>query len=239
MRPQTALLQPRPAAPLATSSQNLHIQSLSSLMAHHQRQFRRLASLVNGAATGDTATLVACSVVAHQHALRTAEAKAAVPVFCATGVNHALHRRFNAGKTLKGILRGCAEQNALGVAAAGGHRYSAVTDVYLYASLSPMCLHKGNANTCGHANNADAVASSPASSAGRTSVRGAVFPCPECWCNLTAVAAMRCEDGETEPMKLFVHAHGEAEAVRSVAVARERLARPVQPAIDVTIVLSG
>ncbi|ORC90269.1 uncharacterized protein TM35_000093190 [Trypanosoma theileri] len=254
------------ALPVSTHN-SLHIRYLSSLQAHHQRHIRRLASLVKRGGTeegGCNNTLVACSVVAQQRNTNTGASPTddADVMFCATGVNHALHRRFNAGRTLRGILKGCAEQNALGVAAASGHCYSAITDVYLYATtLQQTSSHCRNIDSTKDSNitenprddrdtAAPATTTSPPPSSSSSSslllssVKGAVFPCPECWRSLMSVAAMRHDDGETEPLNLFVHVSGEGAAaataaVRGVSVARESLSlSPLSP-IDVTIVLAG
>lgn len=50
------------------------------------------------------------------------------------GVNHELHKRVNGGptKTIAGLLKGCAEQNALGAVAAMGLPYSAVAKIIIY-----------------------------------------------------------------------------------------------------------
>ncbi|RNF19832.1 uncharacterized protein Tco025E_04071 [Trypanosoma conorhini] len=235
------LAQPRHAVPLfAPPGERLHMWRSSALAVHHQHQLRRLASLVAEGAEDDAKTLVACSVVAHRRSALAAPTHVMDAAFCATGVNHALHRQFNAGRTLKGILRGCAEQNALGVAAASGHRYASITDVYLYASPSPApCPQHGNKDLfsrlghgIGSPGDAKVLPRPPF-------VKGAVFPCPECWRNLSTVAEMRQDDGEAGALNLFVHAQNEALAVRSVSVARECLRMSPALAIDVTIVLPG
>ncbi|KAH9599139.1 hypothetical protein LSM04_007950 [Trypanosoma melophagium] len=249
----------------ASARNSLQMRYLSSLQAHHQRHIRHLALLVErGGREGDDCnTLVACSVVGQQRNSNTTGASPAdgtEVMFCATGVNHALHRRFNSGRTLRGILKGCAEQNALGVAAASGHCYSAITDVYLYATTlqqnSSPCRSidsTNHKNITKHLEENDSNTATPATACASSSpvlfssVKGAVFPCPECWRSLISVAAMRHDDGETEPLNLFVHMSGEATAaatttttaLRSVSVAKESLSLcPLSP-IDVTIVLAG
>lgn len=235
------LVQPRQVLPLVFSSGGkLHMWRLSSLAVHHQRQLQRLASLVGEEANCGAQTFVACSVVGHQRFASVSSAAVADVLFSSTGVNHALHRQLNAGKTLKGILKGCAEQNALGVAAASGHRYSAITDVYLYAlSWPPLCEHRGHTDSCGHGMSEGGSVDGGQGTKTTSSVKGAVFPCPECWQKLSAVATMRREEGEMRPLSLFVHAHNETVAMRSVSVARDYLAVTPTPAMDVTIVLSG
>ncbi|KAF5225149.1 hypothetical protein ECC02_001694 [Trypanosoma cruzi] len=234
-----ACAQPCQAVPLFSPfGENLHMWRFSALALHHQQQFRRLASLVAGGARDDKKTLVACSVVAHQRPVLASPTQVVDVTFCATGVNHALHRQFNAGKTLKGILRGCAEQNALGVAAASGQRYSAITDVYLYAlpPQKPCPLHASN-NLHSHPGHGTKPVDETNCVYPIESLKGTVFPCPECWRNLSTVAEMRHDDGEEGPLNLFVQAQNETSAMWSVSVARRCLMSSPTPAIVVTIVL--
>ncbi|GET90492.1 hypothetical protein, conserved [Leishmania tarentolae] len=157
-----------------------------------------------------------------------------------TGVNHAFHKRVNpAGVTLRGILKGCAEQNALGAAAASGCIYADVADVFLLAaSCSPRTSY--------HVLELDKSATTPASEACHSCVTAcgeagppaaqavAIFPCPECWRHLCHVARARLHDGRT-PLRLFVHSVSPAATVRLFAVAQQRMT-VMQAPMDVCIV---
>ncbi|KAG5490355.1 hypothetical protein JKF63_00475 [Porcisia hertigi] len=157
-----------------------------------------------------------------------------------TGVNHAFHKRVNsAGATLRGILKGCAEQNALGAAAASGCIYADVTDVFLLgARILPATFYRApklhNKNS--------APASATCSSCGTGCVYSApvaaqavaIFPCPECWRHLCHVANARCRQ-ERPPLRLFVYSTSPVVTLNLFAVAQERMKTMVAP-MDVCIV---
>lgn len=64
-------------------------------------------------------------------AIMTGRGNCDCPMFSVFGVNHALHLRRNQGFKLNGILKGCAEQNALGAVAAQGVPFHCVREVLL------------------------------------------------------------------------------------------------------------
>ncbi|KAG8348578.1 hypothetical protein TRVL_00586 [Trypanosoma vivax] len=216
------VLQPQLAVTRGSVARYINIRHLSSLRPHHQYRLHHLTQLIRGAVgvTDSKKTFVACSVIGQQRMAGFTSPNE----FCATGVNYALHSHLNEGRTLKGILRGCAEQNALGVAAASGHCYSAITDVYLCA-------------TCRKSDACDRPSLLHNDSCGGASVTGAVFPCAECWRNLTDVAAMRCEKGVDGPLNLFVLVNSEPAAMQSVASAQKCLLSHPTSAVELTVVL--
>lgn len=142
-----------------------------------------------------------------------------VPPFF-TGVNHALHTCVNGAHRgdgdglLKGILKGCAEQNALGALAAGGAPYTAVSRVYLASSpvhgRSEAPLPRSCA--CDSADRQE-----PRVGAGEV-----LFPCPECWHHLTRVGRMRAARG-LPTVELLVWAGSAREAAAAAAAAARRL----------------
>ncbi|KAK7200282.1 hypothetical protein NESM_000080900 [Novymonas esmeraldas] len=145
-----------------------------------------------------------------------------------TGVNHAFHKRVNPrGTTLRGILKGCAEQNALGAAAASGCAYADVTDVFLLSTRAPDA-DRGVSGTmfaekhlgCATGGSAPPAAAPAAAAVPRD---GATFPCPECWRHLCLVARARAERGRP-PLRLFVYAASPAATVHLLAVAQQRMA---------------
>ena len=150
-------------------------------------------------------SLVACAVTAE------------TPTHTASifGVNFELHRRVNyssqgtsasarlpvdgveedSSPLLRGVLKGCAEQNALGALAAQGVPYHCVSEVLLYsepASGSTLAhdAHVANSNGC-----PNCKSTGPASSV--------LFPCPECWHHLSKVGEMVARRGG-RPLRLVV-----------------------------------
>jgi hypothetical protein len=55
------------------------------------------------------------------------------------GVNHALHKGVNDGACLNGILKGCAEQNAIGAVAAQGIPFHRIRGFCLYSECTGEC----------------------------------------------------------------------------------------------------
>jgi hypothetical protein len=91
------------------------------------------------------------------------------------GVNFALHRTINRGATLPGLLRGCAEQNAMGSLAASGVPYAAVRAVVVYGQ---RVQRLGTCQCASGSGSAAAVSAAPL----------AVVPCSLCVALLCAVA---------------------------------------------------
>lgn len=170
-----------------------------------------------------------------------------------TGVNHAFHKRVNRpGATLRGILKGCAEQNALGAAAAGGCAYADVADVFLRAArhsvsasavqhsvASPPCCSwhaAAPADVPCVPSRASSVAACDGSGGGADAAAQAVaiFPCPECWHHLCHVARARHEH-QRPPLRLFVLASSPAVTVQLLTVAGQRV-RVVAEPMEVCIV---
>ncbi|CBH10156.1 hypothetical protein, conserved [Trypanosoma brucei gambiense DAL972] len=236
-------VQQRHAAPHALTTDNIHIRRLSSLRPHQQHHLWRLCQLVTGVteSLSGKETFVACSVVGGRSQTRCSPSLGlnSGNELCATGVNYALHRSFNAGKTLKGILRGCAEQNALGVAAASGHCYTSINDVYLCAVTCSTPSEGDVSAACDHVCSGEVHKGSGEVSDADASCSGVAFPCAECWRNLSSVAVMRREEGVVGPLNLFVYAQSEASALRSASIAQKNLTARPAPPIDVTVVISG
>lgn len=139
-----------------------------------------------------------------------------------TGVNHALHKHVNAHRaTLRGILKGCAEQNALGAAAASGCAYTNISDVFLLAAhLRSDSVEESNTEACNSATQA-----------------AAIFPCPECWRHLCHVARERHQHA-LSPLRLFVCAASPGASEQLLALAQQRVAMMTAP-MQVHIVTSG
>lgn len=136
-----------------------------------------------------------------------------------TGVNHAFHKHVNArGATLKGILKGCAEQNALGAAAASGCAYTDISDVYLLAAR----IHVEGGATPGTTGCDDSQAA-------------AIFPCPECWRHLCHVARERHRHA-LPPLRLFVCAASFAASEQLLALAHQRATVLAAPMVVCVIV---
>ncbi|KAG5473853.1 hypothetical protein LSCM1_04487 [Leishmania martiniquensis] len=176
----------------------------------------------------------------HHHAL-PAEGNAATcgdEVF--TGVNHAFHKRVNfPGETLRGILKGCAEQNALGAAAASGCNYADVADVFLLASRAS---HGASDQEVGPEKEMHGLApvtrsscSTACSTAGLEAAQAVtIFPCPECWHHLCHVARARLQQ-EQPPLRLFVYAASPDVTLQLFTVAQERI-KSMEAPMDVCIV---
>ncbi|KPA80591.1 putative mitochondrial hypothetical protein [Leptomonas pyrrhocoris] len=138
----------------------------------------------------------------HTYRLGTVEGRTEEEVF--TGVNHAFHKHVNPhAATLRGILKGCAEQNALGAVAASGCAYTDVTDVFVLA------VRAGAQNEGGEDGlfNCDDAA--------------AIFPCAECWRHLCHVARVRHQHALPR-LRLFVSASSPAATVHLLSLAHQR-----------------
>lgn len=134
-----------------------------------------------------------------------------------TGVNHAFHRRVNPrGGPLKGILKGCAEQNALGSVAARGLPYTAISDVYLLSSTT-LASGEGQRDTV-------ANGSMCCSAGHHTTSTGSLFPCDQCWRHLLHVGQLRAES-QLPPVCLFVCIRDEHVLDEVAAVAQHRMER--------------
>ncbi|CAJ1031014.1 hypothetical protein Q4I32_005715 [Leishmania shawi] len=158
-----------------------------------------------------------------------------------TGVNHAFHKRVNpAGATLQGILKGCAEQNALGAAAASGCIYADVADVFLLAARSSPMTSSRHVQELGKRITAPvpAICSSCATACRKAGPHAAqadaIFPCPECWRHLCHVARARLQQ-ERPPLRLFVYAASPAATVHLFSVAQQRM-KTMEAPMDVCIV---
>jgi hypothetical protein len=141
-----------------------------------------------------------------------------------TGVNHAFHKHVNpGGATLRGILKGCAEQNALGAAAASGCAYADITDVYVLATR--VWLHDSKEQR------ADDVMS-PGGQRGANGLvmthDASLFPCPECWRHLCHVARVRHQQ-RRPPLRLFVCASSSSTAVHLLSLVQQRVAVMEEP----------
>lgn len=93
-----------------------------------------------------------------------------VAPFAAVGVNYTFHQLVLGGssRTIPGLLKGCAEQNALGsLAASGLHRYEDVAELHLVAVRRRVWDPNGGL--------------------------APVLPCPACWSALCAIHAQRRE----------------------------------------------
>ncbi|KAG5473575.1 hypothetical protein LSCM4_03645 [Leishmania orientalis] len=176
----------------------------------------------------------------HHHSLLAEGDAAACDGTVFTGVNHAFHKRVNLpGATLRGILKGCAEQNALGAAAASGCIYADVADVFLLAARS---LHTRFDRALEPAKGIDGPASAPCNScatlgsnAGPSAAQAvATFPCPECWRHLCHVARARLQH-ERPPLRLFVYAASPVANIQLFTVAQQR-AKTMEAPMDVCIV---
>ena len=92
------------------------------------------------------------------------------------GINHALHCAKVADKRLSGLLKGCAEQNALGSFAAQGlHTYEQIKQVFVLAS-DDACSASDCSSSC--TDNADELFER------RSSLK---FPCRECFHHICRV----------------------------------------------------
>lgn len=157
-----------------------------------------------------------------------------------TGVNHAFHKRVNpAGATLRGILKGCAEQNALGAAAASGCIYADIADVFLLAArclpMTPYHALESGKKTAAPASAVCGSCATACCDAGPAAAQAvAIFPCPECWNHLCHVARARLQDKRT-PLRLFVYAASPAVTVHLFAVAQQRM-KMMEAPMDVCIV---
>ncbi|CAD2218590.1 hypothetical protein, conserved [Angomonas deanei] len=133
------------------------------------------------------------------------------------GVNHAYHTLVNGSDgVLKGILKGCAEQNALGALAAHGLSYRLVDRVYIAASCMPGKTPR--------ATNTPIV-----------NAKTVPFPCPECWSKFVQISHVRRDSGAA-PLEVFVRCLPEEEHIVRIAGKARECAR-LQPTIRVTLVL--
>ncbi|KPI86275.1 hypothetical protein ABL78_4658 [Leptomonas seymouri] len=149
-----------------------------------------------------------------------------------TGVNHAFHKHVNPrGATLRGILKGCAEQNALGAAAASGCAYMDITDVFVFAAC--MGVDELEDGQAGYNDAAAQPMRSSTSNFGGTHAT-AIFPCPECWCHLCHVARARHQHALPR-LRLFVCASSPSATAHLLSQARQRMEEREEP-MEVCIV---
>ncbi len=109
------------------------------------------------------------------------------------GVNFQFYQHRNPRGTLRGLLKGCAEQNALGSYAAQGHCFADVTDVFLFGRHTPE----------------ESAAEDERCSVGRGCAADVMLPCRECWQHLCDVAdQVVVQRGEFMRPSLFVGISG-------------------------------
>lgn len=235
---QSSLVDPSTDKMGVTPTGRIHVVSAAKLPTHHRHEMARLTRMLRSAEAasrspttpedhGGRAVFVVCSM--HCEAGDSSSSvEADVKPLRFTGVNYALHSHINgAGGTLRGILKGCAEQNALGAVAAGGHPYAAITRVFLVCSIS--------------------VGSCECSSHGCHEIGccyhrvGALFPCAECWRHLLYVAQLREMSmdgvGVAPSLQLLVWVGGMDTALHVMSIAQKRL-DTVGGAVDITLVTS-
>lgn len=147
-----------------------------------------------------------------------------------TGVNHAFHKHVNPhGATLRGILKGCAEQNALGAAAASGCPYVDITDVFVLAARVTLANEKHHKSTAEDIKEATAgSADTLAATAAAAAHAAAIFPCPECWRHLCHVARARHQH-EQPPLRLYVCASSPSTTVHLLSLAHQRMNTVEEP----------
>lgn len=127
-------------------------------------------------------------------------------------VNYALHRRLHPPPTrpFKGILKGCAEQNALGAVAAAGYNY--VHHVQAMYLLAEYWMENGEEEEEAMSRTAEAPlpqASAPSLGTERahpTTLRRRThfpFPCAECWRYLTEIGRLKHQLG-LPPLELWI-----------------------------------
>lgn len=121
---------------------------LSSVSDHQRRDAQSVETLVASFVTFESVNEMTSSVGMFLDAQPHADSQHGLDVQLRGifGVNYSLHQRANrdSSLSLKGILKGCAEQNALGALAAQGVPFSAVREVYLYAERVRPCSHQSH-----------------------------------------------------------------------------------------------
>lgn len=148
---------------------------------------------------------------------------AAIPLLSSSkafnAVNYALHRRLHPPPTctLKGILKGCAEQNALGAAAAAGYNYVYhVQAMYLLAECWMEAEEDGDAvsHTAGEPFVKDCHATEGRGIKKRTTRlrrhHHFPFPCAECWRYLKEIGRLKHQLG-LPPLELWIQVPYEGE----------------------------
>lgn len=180
---------------------------------------------------------VVCRVVSMTPvATALAETVAQMEMASFMGVNHAYHKKINPpGTTLRGILKGCAEQNALGSAAASGAAYVDIAEVYLLAAQD---VHCDSATQSSQRGNKEAIqhGASPAKP-WLPQKAAATFPCPECWHHLCHVAQLRQLAGRP-PLRLFVCTTDFMVAAATQAAAQQQLTK-CDNAVEVMVVMAA
>ena len=106
------------------------------------------------------------------------------------GVNFNFYHLRNTGRVLRGLLKGCAEQNALGSYAAQGYRFEDISEIFLYGQQRD------------HDCSREPAAAAAAGEGGPT-----VVPCRECWGHLCDVADHVASARGTKPV-LYVGTDG-------------------------------
>ncbi|CCW59701.1 unnamed protein product [Phytomonas sp. EM1] len=142
------------------------------------------------------------------------------------GVNYALHHCVNRGQTLRGILKGCAEQNAFGAVAASGQPYTAVSHMYLASCLTVGVSPAGPQGA--------AIARSDHTNS-LAALDGVGLPCPECWRHIERVARARREE-KLPPMYLYLCVPTEKAALRAMSRARQQISH-LKGYIDINFVI--
>ncbi|CUG33355.1 GPI-anchored surface protein, putative [Bodo saltans] len=152
------------------------------------RDKRPCGAFVASAVCGSTVEAERCATLGVAHHLDVA-----------VGVNFELHRATQwssrscgcvAGSVpLQGLLKGCAEQNAIGSFGAGGRSYHTIRHVFLYSHSIPP-----------HGKMIDDGTQACTSTSGHTDAHMIRTPCAECWRHMCGIAAMvhRCTSGSEE-----------------------------------------
>jgi len=149
------------------TKQAVAVVALSALPTHRRSIAQGLIQLVEPhRRVGDCRPLVSCAVTGRGTDV------------IINGINHELHKRVNQNHSiLRGVLKGCAEQNALGSFAAQGLRYADITNIFLYVSRTDGPCMEGPR----------------------------YVPCPECWNLLSIVSdAAAAEHGPEHRPHLYV-----------------------------------